>query len=104
MRFRSGNRPQIREGKLTATAREGRVSHAQLFGTRRRGQPGHGPAYAQFLVCENREAADSCGTCPACVKMSRMVHPDVSYSYPVAGGKDQESEERRLRGRMAQKR
>ena len=72
--------------KLTATAREGRVSHAQLFlGPEGAGNLAMALAYAQFLVCENREAADSCGTCPACVKMSRMVHPDVSYSYPVAG-------------------
>lgn len=72
--------------KLTANAREGRVSHAQLFlGPEGAGNLALALAYAQFLVCEQREASDSCGHCPSCVKMSKLVHPDVSFSYPVAG-------------------
>ena len=27
--------------------------------------------------------SDSCGTCPACSKAQKMVHPDIHFSYPV---------------------
>lgn len=26
---------------------------------------------------------DSCGTCPACFKAQKLMHPDIHYSYPV---------------------
>src|SRR6185503_4803268 len=33
---------------------------------------------------ENPSEEDSCNKCPACVKMKKLVHPDVTFSYPVA--------------------
>lgn len=41
-------------------------------------------AFAQYLVCENPAENDSCGLCPGCKKMEKLVHPDVSFSFPVA--------------------
>jgi DNA polymerase-3 subunit delta' len=29
---------------------------------------------------------DSCGACPACNKISKLIHPDVHFVYPVTGG------------------
>jgi DNA polymerase-3 subunit delta' len=70
--------------RLTNSVKENRVSHAQLFlGPAGSGNLAMAIAYAQFLVCENK-GEDSCGTCSACIKMNKMVHPDVTYSYPVA--------------------
>ncbi|MBI5859018.1 MAG: hypothetical protein HZB42_15400 [Sphingobacteriales bacterium] len=28
-------------------------------------------------------AADSCGTCPACIKAQQLIHPDIHFSYPT---------------------
>jgi DNA polymerase-3 subunit delta' len=63
-----------------------RLSHALLF----LGQEGSGAlpmalAFAQYIVCEkaNGKLPDACGVCPSCVKASRLIHPDIHYSYPV---------------------
>ena len=63
---------------------EGRVSHAQLFA----GESGYGTlplalAYAQYLNCTDRHDGDSCGVCPACVKMAGLVHPDLHFVLPT---------------------
>ncbi len=69
-----------------------RVAHAYLF---------HGPdgvgkraaalALARALECQQRApgTADPCGTCPACHRAERMLHPDVHVYLPQpkdAGG------------------
>ncbi len=70
--------------KLIQTVRQNRVSHAQLL----LGPPGSGKlalafAYAQYINCEQKGDDDSCGRCPSCLKIGKMIHPDVHYSYPV---------------------
>lgn len=35
------------------------------------------------LACEPVDLSDSCGHCPACVKMNKLVHPDVHFMMPV---------------------
>ncbi len=71
--------------RLLTTASEGRVSHAQLFlGPEGSGALPMALAYAQYLVCSQPSAFDSCGTCSSCVKSAKLVHPDISYSFPVA--------------------
>ena len=65
-----------------------RLSHALLF----LGHEGSGAlpmalAFAQYVVCERVNSkeppADACGVCPSCIKASRLVHPDIHFSYPV---------------------
>ncbi len=70
--------------RLIATANEGFVPHAQLFG----GPEGAGKlplalAYAQYLNCEDRQPDDSCGKCPSCIKYGHLVHPDLHFVFPV---------------------
>ena len=82
--------------RLIQTVKENRVSHAQLF---------HGPegsrklamaiAYAQFINCRNRiidpdspGGGDACGTCPSCIKFSKLIHPDLHFIFPVATTKE----------------
>lgn len=68
---------------LVRTVLENRVSHAQLFlGPEGSGSLALAYAYAQFLNCENKQPTDSCGTCPACRKYSKLIHPDLHMSYP----------------------
>ncbi len=77
-----------------------RLSHALLF-LAREGAGGLQLALAlsQYLVCEKVNSSSTaslfgdeeplvppdevCGQCPACLKASAMVHPDIHYSYPV---------------------
>ena len=61
-----------------------KVSHAQLF----LGKNGYGSlalalAFSQYLFCENKQAMDSCGICPACKKVSDLQHPDLHFTFPV---------------------
>jgi DNA polymerase-3 subunit delta' len=95
--------------KLISMYRDNRLSHALLF----LGKEGNGAlslarAFAQFIVCEKvnnkadfeinnqslfeapsnksdtqEELNDSCGICPACKKASKLIHPDIHFSYPT---------------------
>jgi len=73
------------KNRLIHSAKERRVSHALLFlGPAGSGNLSMAIAFAQYLVCENPGESDSCGECSACKKMAKLVHPDVSFTYPVA--------------------
>ena len=75
--------------RLIRSVKENRVSHAQLFlGAEGNGALALAMAYAQFINCKNREENDSCGTCPSCIKIARLVHPDLHFLYPIAATKD----------------
>lgn len=39
-------------------------------------------AFLQYLYCKNR-GEDSCGTCPSCNKIAKLIHPDVHFVFPV---------------------
>ena len=44
-------------------------------------------ALAQYVNCEDKQAssgADSCGRCASCVKIQKLVHPDLHMVFPVA--------------------
>ena len=71
--------------RLIASVRENHVSHAQLFlGPAGSGKLPLALAYAQYILCPNRTETDSCGTCPTCQKMQKLVHPDLHFVVPTA--------------------
>ncbi len=71
--------------RLIASVRENHVSHAQLFlGPTGSGKLPLALAYAQYILCPNRTETDSCGTCPTCQKMQKLVHPDLHFVVPTA--------------------
>ncbi|KGE14676.1 ATP-binding protein [Sphingobacterium deserti] len=76
---------------LLHTAKENRVSHAQLFlGPEGSGSLALAVAYAQYINCENKQENDSCGVCSSCNKYQKLIHPDLHFSYPFfAKGKDE---------------
>ena len=70
---------------LVLSHQRNHLAHAQLFS----GEEGGAAlplaiAYATYLLCENKEATDACGSCPACRKMAKHIHPDVHYFFPSA--------------------
>lgn len=69
--------------QLVSAHKRGKVAHAQLFA----GRPGTAVlpmalAYATYLMCENKTEEDSCGTCPNCVRIKKLVHPDIHLHFP----------------------
>lgn len=50
-------------------------------------------AFATFLHCENR-TEDACGTCPACSKNLKYIHPDTHFVFPVSNVANDRDEER----------
>lgn len=70
--------------RLIQEVNEGRIPHAQLFcGPEGVGKVALALAYARYISCTNRTATDACGVCPSCVKLSKLVHPDVHFVFPV---------------------
>ena len=43
-------------------------------------------AYVQYLNCSNPHDGDSCGECPSCRQMAKLIHPDVHFVFPVNKG------------------
>ncbi len=71
--------------RLIKDAQAGTVPHALLFcGPEGVGKLQTAIAFSRYLLCRDKgSAADSCGTCPACVKMDKLVHPDLHFVFPV---------------------
>lgn len=72
------------KGKLINMVREERVSHGLMF----TGEEGFGGlalslAFAQYLLCENKQENESCGECPQCQKAAKLIHPDLHFVFPV---------------------
>ena len=75
--------------QLTSAHARGKVAHAQLFS----GRPGTAAlpmalAYASYLMCQNRTESDSCGTCPNCVRIKKLIHPDIHFFFPKISASD----------------
>ena len=78
--------------RLIKSVRENHVSHAQLFlGPAGSGKLPLALAYAQYILCSNRTETDSCGVCPTCQKMQKLVHPDLHFVVPTATTKKTKS-------------
>lgn len=87
MRFKdiTGNDEIIRA--LVAMADTGRVAHAiLLYENEGCGALPLALAYIQYLDCHHRHDGDSCGECPSCNKVSKLIHPDVHFIFPVNSG------------------
>lgn len=78
---------EIKE-RLTDSVRRGNVAHALLFD----GRSGSAAlpvalAFATYVNCPNPGTNDSCGQCASCNKYDKLIHPDLSFTFPTAGGK-----------------
>ena len=84
MRFAdiTGNAPVLKA--LSGAVDSGRVPHAVMLHENDGG--GAFPmalAFLQYLYCPARNGGDSCGECPSCNKISKLIHPDVHFVFPV---------------------
>lgn len=71
--------------RLIKDAQAGTVPHALLFaGPEGTGKLQTAIAFARYLLCRDKgTGTDSCGKCPSCVKMDKLVHPDLHFVFPV---------------------
>ena len=72
---------------LAGMVDSGKVPHALMF---HEDDGGGGVSFAlaflQYLMCHSKSEGDSCGACPSCNKISKMIHPDLHFLFPVTGG------------------
>ena len=72
---------------LASMADSGRVAHAMLmYENEGCGALALALAYVQYLNCTNPVGGDSCGECPSCRQMAKLIHPDVHFVFPVNKG------------------
>ena len=65
----------------------GRIPHAMLlYENEGCGALAIALAFIQYLACRNHSSDDSCGECPVCNRMSKLIHPDVHFIFPVNTG------------------
>ncbi len=84
MRFADVAGLQKIKDQLSAGVKNNKLSHSLLF-VENNGNGGLplALAFAQFLLCDSTVEGDACGTCPSCIKMGKLVHPDVHFTYPT---------------------
>jgi len=91
MRFHQLIHQPTRLADLRQMAAEDRLPHANLL----LAAPGAGGlpaalAVAGLLLCEDRQGErkdTACGTCRACRKTGKFVHPDLHFAFPTIGSK-----------------
>jgi len=70
--------------KLLNMLQDGRVPHALMFtGPEGSGNLAAAFAFVQYLFCQNKQPHDSCGACPSCLKVSKLIHPDLHLVFPI---------------------
>lgn len=80
------------KAKLQQMLAGGRFPHAvMLLGPEGSGSLPLALAVAQYLQCSNPVGGDSCGVCEACKKSSRLMHPDIHFTFPVIKPEKQKS-------------
>ncbi|MEM7657635.1 MAG: hypothetical protein AAF399_16005 [Bacteroidota bacterium] len=77
---------------IQETIANDRLAHAMLLtGPAGVGQLAFANAIAQYANCLDPKDGDSCGTCSNCLKIAKVVHPDVNFILPIisktSGGK-----------------
>ncbi|MDH7446336.1 DNA polymerase III subunit [Aquimarina sp. 2201CG14-23] len=70
---------------LTTSVARGRIPHAQLFvGPNGSGTLPMAIAYAQYILCQNKDGENTGGIQSCNVKFDHLAHPDLHFAYPVA--------------------
>ena len=78
---------------MLSMADSGRVPHAMmLYENEGCGAFPLALAFLQYLACPNRHDGDSCGSCPSCNRMSKLIHPDLHFVFPIVQKKDRKKE------------
>ena len=75
------------EGNLKRLAAQGKLPHAIMLHE----NDGGGAirivlSLLERMYCRNPQGDEPCGECKSCSKVRKLIHPDVHFVFPVAGG------------------
>jgi len=85
MRFSDIPGLQEEKKRLISFFKSGKIHHALLFfGKEGSGNLPLSLAFATYLNCDKKIENDSCGDCPSCNMMQKLIHPDLHLIFPVA--------------------
>lgn len=71
------------KARLLESVKNGRVAHAQLFlGPEGSANLALALAYASYILCTNKKDNEPCGECKDCYKTTKLIHPDLHFSFP----------------------
>lgn len=77
------------KAKLLSMFADNRIPHAlMLTGPEGSGNLPAAFAFIQYVFCTQKKEKDSCGTCPSCLKISKLTHPDLHLVFPIAKSKE----------------
>ncbi len=70
--------------ELRRLVTEDQLPHAILLhGPRSNGKLALALWLTRYLMCDQPDTSDACGACSNCVKVAKLIHPDVHFSYPI---------------------
>ncbi|MEX0882364.1 MAG: hypothetical protein WDZ72_02715, partial [Cyclobacteriaceae bacterium] len=83
---------ETKEKLITAT-KNNHLAHALLFHGKE-GSPNLALALslATYILCHEPGEKDACGICNSCLKMKKLVHPDLNFAIPLPGSKKKDKE------------
>jgi len=85
-----GNVPVVEA--LSGMISSGKIPHAIMFHEDDGGGAfGIAVAFLQYLYCSDRLDGDSCGVCPSCNRISKLIHPDVHFIFPTIASQTSEA-------------
>ncbi|MDC1107079.1 hypothetical protein OAT16_10255 [Prolixibacteraceae bacterium] len=91
MQFKDIVGHQSTKERLSQMIREDRLSHALLLtGAKGIGKLSLAVAFLQYVHCKAPLEDDSCGKCSSCKKISKLIHPDMHFVFPIVKNKGQE--------------
>jgi DNA polymerase-3 subunit delta' len=81
------------KGILLSALRNDRLAHAYLFhGSEGVGKDAMALELARVLHCERGEE-EACGSCPSCLRMDSLQHPEVRLVVPLPVGRGEQSDD-----------
>ncbi len=69
--------------KIIQLVQQNHIPHAiMLLGAEGSGGLPLAIAMAQYIMCKEKTDSDSCNSCSNCVKINKLQHPDLHFSFP----------------------
>ena len=76
------------KGRLLKMINENRIPHALLFsGPEGCGNLPAAIAFAQLIYCKDKKNNEACNICSNCLKVQKLVHPDLHFVFPIIKSK-----------------
>jgi DNA polymerase-3 subunit delta' len=80
--------------KIINAVQNNHLAHALVFhGKEGSANLSMAVALATYINCSNQGAEDACGKCSSCLKMKKLVHPDVNFIMPISASKKSKNDE-----------